>query len=520
MPNLTPEQITNMTGPSLTNANAADVVKAAGQANTAMGQVANPSPFSNFKAGLTSGNLMDYAGNHLGQVAAVGLPLAMSAGNIFKQPTVQGVTQQTSSNPFGMKTIPKDSNGNPIFSASLPTQPSPHYQATYPNYVQNPYNPYAATAAKNGGLMDVQKMAGGTDYERQLRGAQEMQQGLDQATKPQKLSDMEKALIEAGSEGSKGGVYALSDIEYAKMTPAALMKKYKIALAKNVEPVGTLGDYETKPSAQAAAEQAAQADIAQSQQKTSAKEGGLMSMADGGSPIYHPQYQNYAQTPFNPATAQSYGGIPTPTRSAAMPATGYKMSNITGGTPGGSGAANLYSTLNNLESTAGVPLTQAPTLKPGQLDPSIKIGSPQNNALNAQISKLQAQNDALAASLRPSSDGGGGARGGLPKDFKKFAMGGGIQDGHLGSYSDGGRLLKGPGDGVSDGIPATIGGKQPARLADGEFVIPARIVSELGNGSTDAGAKRLYAMMDRIKHARAKAKDIAADTKAYKYLPA
>jgi hypothetical protein len=81
-------------------------------------------------------------------------------------------------------------------------------------------------------------------------------------------------------------------------------------------------------------------------------------------------------------------------------------------------------------------------------------------------------------------------------------------------------LLKGPGDGVSDGIPATIGGKQPARLADGEFVIPARIVSELGNGSTDAGAKRLYAMMDRIKHARKKAKDIAADTKAYKYLPA
>jgi len=90
----------------------------------------------------------------------------------------------------------------------------------------------------------------------------------------------------------------------------------------------------------------------------------------------------------------------------------------------------------------------------------------------------------------------------------------------LGSYSDGGHLLKGPGDGVSDSIPATIGGHQPARLAEGEFVIPARIVSELGNGSTDAGAKRLYEMMDRIKAKRAKAKDIAADTKAYKFLPA
>lgn len=93
----------------------------------------------------------------------------------------------------------------------------------------------------------------------------------------------------------------------------------------------------------------------------------------------------------------------------------------------------------------------------------------------------------------------------------------------LGGYSDGGRLLKGPGDGVSDSIPATIAGKQPARLADGEFVIPARIVSELGNGSTDAGAKQLYAMMDRVQKARqksAKKGKFAIDSKAGKYLPA
>jgi len=96
--------------------------------------------------------------------------------------------------------------------------------------------------------------------------------------------------------------------------------------------------------------------------------------------------------------------------------------------------------------------------------------------------------------------------------------GGGMSD--LGGYSDGGRLLKGPGDGVSDSIPATIGGKQPARLATGEFVVPARIVSELGNGSTEAGAKKLYAMMDRVQKARRKTKNVAADTKAHKYLPA
>ena len=97
-------------------------------------------------------------------------------------------------------------------------------------------------------------------------------------------------------------------------------------------------------------------------------------------------------------------------------------------------------------------------------------------------------------------------------------MGGGISD--LGGYSDGGRLLRGPGDGVSDSIPASINNKQPARLADGEFVVPARIVSELGNGSTEAGARKLYAMMDRIQKSRRKAKNIAANTRADKHLPA
>jgi hypothetical protein len=112
----------------------------------------------------------------------------------------------------------------------------------------------------------------------------------------------------------------------------------------------------------------------------------------------------------------------------------------------------------------------------------------------------------------------------------KYAAGGFVPGmaagglGSLGGYSDGGQLLKGPGDGVSDSIPATIGhGQQPARLADGEFVVPARIVSELGNGSTDAGAKQLYKMMDRIQAGRKKTTgkhQVAADTRAAGKLPA
>jgi len=132
----------------------------------------------------------------------------------------------------------------------------------------------------------------------------------------------------------------------------------------------------------------------------------------------------------------------------------------------------------------------------------------------------RAQAEAAAAA---ASDGGyapGAARGGL-MDYAD----GGLSNAryNLGGYSDGGRLLRGPGDGVSDSIPAVIGKRQPARLADGEFVVPARIVSEIGNGSTEAGARKLYGMMDRVQAARGKTVGkgrVAKNTRADKYLPA
>lgn len=100
------------------------------------------------------------------------------------------------------------------------------------------------------------------------------------------------------------------------------------------------------------------------------------------------------------------------------------------------------------------------------------------------------------------------------------AASGGIMGYSLGGYAAGGnpRLLRGPGDGMSDDIPATIGNRQPARLADGEFVIPADVVSGLGNGSTEAGAKRLHKMMDKVRVARTGKKKQAPAIKADKYL--
>jgi hypothetical protein len=137
--------------------------------------------------------------------------------------------------------------------------------------------------------------------------------------------------------------------------------------------------------------------------------------------------------------------------------------------------------------------------------------------------KKTADDKKTAATATPAEIPVAGANGGMMSyAMGGYAVGGGL--GTLGSYSDGGRLLKGPGDGVSDSIPATIGRKQqPARLADGEFVVPARIVSELGNGSTEAGAKKLYAMMDRVQRARGKTtgkNKVAANSRADKYLPA
>jgi len=179
---------------------------------------------------------------------------------------------------------------------------------------------------------------------------------------------------------------------------------------------------------------------------------------------------------------------------------------------------------------------QAKRMQPYQTSPPQGLGAPQGNLFSGVMAEPQGK---LADSTMSDTFQGTGAFGGNPQQSisqlsgllgrQKMAGGGmasgGISDAayNLGGYSDGGRLLRGPGDGVSDSIPATIGHKQPARLADGEFVVPARIVSELGNGSTEAGARKLYAMMDRVQSARSKTVGkgkIAKNSRADRHLPA
>jgi len=113
----------------------------------------------------------------------------------------------------------------------------------------------------------------------------------------------------------------------------------------------------------------------------------------------------------------------------------------------------------------------------------------------------------------------------LGGDYSAMGMDqGNLQKGLFGlGYAAGGmtpRFLSGGGDGMSDSIKANINGKQEARLADGEFVIPADVVSHLGNGSSKAGAKQLYAMMDRVRSARTGRKSQGKQINPRKYMTA
>lgn len=160
-------------------------------------------------------------------------------------------------------------------------------------------------------------------------------------------------------------------------------------------------------------------------------------------------------------------------------------------------------------------LGQQPTLRPGTPSGSKGNIRPYEYDPRTQTFTAMPVYAAAAGGLTPPmQDTYPQARIGRPMGTGGVA---GIQE-----YAAGGKLLEGPGDGMSDSIPAVIKGPKPQRaaLAQGEFVIPADVVSHLGNGSTDAGAKRLYAMMDKVRHARTGNKQQGKQINPEKYMPA
>lgn len=266
-------------------------------------------------------------------------------------------------------------------------------------------------------------------------------------------------------------------------------------------------------------------------------------------------------------TGSQAAGLSSGNLGAASSNLGNLSSTATGGATGITGGANSLYTPNLTASAPGMTGSQiakygfsaaAPVLNDALTPPGVNPITPEKSSGKYLAGDFKAyvpnQPDPY---YRPQGLGytGYAAQGGMMPDDLSYADGGmidpmqrmpngglaaiqGMRDGYgapttmdgnipqmadggsIGGYSDGGRMLKGPGDGMSDSIPGVIGNKQPARLADGEFVVPADVVSHLGNGSTDAGAKRLYGMMDKVRHARTGTKKQGKQIKPEKYMPA
>lgn len=228
-------------------------------------------------------------------------------------------------------------------------------------------------------------------------------------------------------------------------------------------------------------------------------EGGVMSVGGPSSQVMEPRA---TLNPMDTVATMADGGMPAYAKGGKTMSDSlefYKELTANPKAPTGKGA-----TAPRMEDDVGIyydldpdtryqdPLTAA-QIRQAKLNKRANIQTPSGGVMKRPTPMGQIN---LSAPGSKAQDGGG---------TTEAARGGIMQAGSsLGGYAAGGnpRLLKGPGDGMSDNIPAMIGRKQPARLADGEFVIPADVVSHLGNGSTEAGAKRLHEMMTRVRKER------------------
>jgi hypothetical protein len=216
---------------------------------------------------------------------------------------------------------------------------------------------------------------------------------------------------------------------------------------------------------------------------------GVQQFKSGDSVVDKAELLNYYESLLSPQTSAS----------SAQPFPNSSLSFSDQGTQGMSPQQAAIYRQNQINKRA---LMQGPTLNVPT------SGTGQVN-LTPLIQQKQAEQTAIAA-----------AQGGDESNVESSAHGG-IMQAHLGHYAHGGnpRLLKGPGDGMSDNIPATIDSRQPARLATGEFVVPADVVSHMGNGDTDSGAKKLHDWMAKVREARTGNPKQGKEINADKYLP-
>lgn len=591
------------------------ILQSAAQANASLGAPAASSltgmqNLSNMGTGLSAAAKApgSFLMNNASNLAMASAPILTGALN--QRSTLPGAASTTSTNPMGMKTIPTDANGKPIFSPTIPTPPANPYKAQYPNYVKNPYDPYAPTGYAAGGSIASAPptpglMDGGTSGNVDFMGgdmyptsqqnrsyyatpiqaptsAQSAMASYEPKTNP--LTGEPTANMREGGIASYSGTYgsvvemnqATQDLQNM-YTPKPMSAPHVDAgIYQDTDPNTRNLDaysralYMLNAKTKAAGMKKGSADSLKPTLKLGDIEedaaGGIVGMATGGVTPQITQQGLRSPAELQAATqAYTQQGVPVPTRPEAsvvqqaqtkpLPQTqanfnsdAYLAANpdvkAQLGAKGVESAWNHYQNFGQKEGRAftynpvdpNQPAPNQPASAPRDpstgytLDPTQMVGSPaylkaQQNTQAATDSS--AQNAAFQAwqqqqyqnYLNSQNSSGGGYSGGIMPQDLRYAGGGFVPS--LGGYAAGGnpRLLKGPGDGMSDSIPANIGGKQPARLADGEFVVPADVVSHLGNGSTDAGAKKLYTMMDNIRRARTGRKKQAPAVKPDKYLP-
>lgn len=218
----------------------------------------------------------------------------------------------------------------------------------------------------------------------------------------------------------------------------------------------------------------------------------------------YPEYTSFFSSPDVISALSSVGGAAAKSliQDAAGKISPSKIAALAGGLLGGLGS-NASWAQPNIQKTGyqgGIPsLTAVREQVPGTYDPNRRPGSSGQqyftdtqyvSPTDAATAKAAAADQAKAIEARNKANPAQ-----QPKPVAEYAAGG-IAALAKGEYLAGGT------DGMADKIPATIAGKQPAKLSHGEFIIPADCVSHLGNGNSEAGAKRLYEMMDRIRKAR------------------
>lgn len=255
--------------------------------------------------------------------------------------------------------------------------------------------------------------------------------------------------------------------------------------------------------------------------------------------------------PTNPGASGGYTGY---TGNPPPPDTSFMASmERLGGGPGkeamGMGKLGLTAAGPLTEAFAPEPLSYDDYNKDEKYDPNRSLNLNMDTGINEALTKDSGLRlFAGGGTVQPQAGGGGGGGGGFGGMGLRALLNGsmpnmqtsGVPEGMTiaevmrarrgympgpkggqqlaqGGYLDGGMLL---GDGMSDDVPANIDGEQEAALSQGEFVVPADVVSHLGNGSSDAGSKKLYAMMDKVRMARTGNKQQGKQINPERYMPA